>query len=50
MSLKPFSQCTVAFLREAGAAVTFFASFFCVKAKNEVGFGAKPHFNNYLGQ
>ena len=34
-----FSQSIVAFLREAGAALTFFASVFCGKTKNEVGFG-----------
>jgi hypothetical protein len=27
------------FLSETGAALTFFASVFCVKTKNEVGFG-----------
>ena len=39
---KQFQSETVSFLSEAGATLTFFCFVFCVKAKNDVGFGARP--------
>jgi hypothetical protein len=38
------------FLSEAGGALTFFASVFCVKTKNEVGFGRSAKLKKCLGQ